>query len=69
MVTQPDKSFVIPSQRFHQVLESLKRQSIFSRSQIFIGAVQPSDFELALMNQFSSEIIDATFETSDEFDR
>ncbi len=69
MVIQTEKSFVMLCQRFHQVLESLKRQSIFSRSQIFIGAVQPSNFELALMNQFSSEIIDATFETSDEYDR
>jgi hypothetical protein len=36
-------------------LESLKRQTIFSESQIYVGAVQPSDFELDLLNQFSFE--------------
>ena len=36
-------------------LESLKRQTIFSESQIYVGAVQPSDFELDLLNQFSSK--------------
>jgi hypothetical protein len=36
-------------------IESLKRQTIFSESQIYVGAVQPSEFELDLLNQFSSE--------------
>ena len=36
-------------------LESVKRQTIFSESQIYVGAVEPSDFELDLLNQFSSE--------------
>ena len=36
-------------------LESLKRQTIFSESQIYVGAVQPSNFELDFINQFGSE--------------
>ena len=46
-------------------LESLKRQTIFSQSQIYIGAVQPSDFELEIINQFSSENKNVILETFD----
>ena len=68
MLIQTEKSLVMLCQRFHQFLESLNRQFTFSRPQVFIGAVQPPNFELALMNQFSSEVNDATFEISDEYD-
>jgi FkbM family methyltransferase len=46
-------------------LESLKRQTIFSESQIYVGAVQPSDFELELLNQFSSECSNVILEIFD----
>ena len=46
-------------------LESLKRQTIFSQSQIYIGAVQPSNFELEIINQFSSENKNVILETFD----
>jgi len=69
VVIKTEKSLVMLCQRFHQFLESLNRQSTFSQSQVFIGAVQPPNFEWALMNQFSSGVDDATFEISDEYDR
>jgi hypothetical protein len=46
-------------------LESLKRQTIFSESQIYVGAVQPSNFELNLLNQFSFENSNVIFEIFD----
>ena len=46
-------------------LESLKRQTIFSESQIYVGAVQPSDFELDLLNHFSSENRNVSLEVFD----
>ena len=46
-------------------LKSLKRQTIFSESQIYVGAVQPSDFELELLNQFSSENSNVNLEVFD----
>ena len=46
-------------------LESLKRQTIFTESQIYLGAVQASDFELNLLNQFSSENSNVILEVFD----